>query len=137
MKILLKSTLLMVLTLFGCSDTEFEKKAMINDKASITIKIYDLKYDESANKTLVYGNMIINSKIKMGIIDLNCIQLSYKEGISDKIYVNSVAHILTNQYIVDSSVLEESVYWSFNGKIPVDIESINIEIDKFCEFLKN
>jgi len=99
-------------------------------------KLYKSDSDESS---LIYGNIVLDRAMKpaLNIVNLNCIKIAVGQNKSQKVYVDSVAHIISDNYHLKDKENEIPLYWKMKKIINEEFvrEKVNIFIDDACDFL--
>ncbi len=85
-------------------------------------------YDKT---TYAYANLeVIGQKKTLKKANLNCIQIKINSFESKKLYIDSVAYVLSDGYQAKENKINVKVYWLFNVKIEEK------DIDKFRIFIR-
>lgn len=81
------------------------------------------------NGVVVYGDVHISSRDYIAKANLSCFYLSAANQQSSKPYVDSVAHILTNDFSADSDgAVRAQLYWVFKGRKVADIKANDLAL---------
>jgi hypothetical protein len=111
----------------GCKE---RKQNLQWEEALIHVNITKLKTINNKS-TYVYADLEVTGQGKiLKKANLNCIQIRITNQDSKKLYVDSVAHILTDGYHAKDNKIHVKIYWLFD---------VNIEenyIDKFEIFVR-
>jgi hypothetical protein len=128
------SLLVVVLTVTGCTEEESVTQSMSWNDYSIGVALNELKYDKLNQMTLVYGEVAFNPIMDSGIVvNLTCLVLRLGEAGSEKVYVNSVAHILTDKFPLSPESNLVRLYWRFLGEHTThQLKEIKVEIKQGC-----
>lgn len=77
----------------------------------------------------VYGDVYITANTRIAAANLGCLYLSLAGQRSSKPYVESVAHILTNNFAADADgTVRAQLYWIFQGRKVEDIKVNNLSL---------
>lgn len=107
--------LLFCFLLIGCSN-QYESQSIEVDSVNFRVTLKNLKFDNE--RSFIYGDLTISSTQKISNVNLNCISLEIDKFRNEKVYVDSVAHILAENYSVeDKEKVKINVYWTFVEQI--------------------
>ncbi len=128
------SLLVIVLTVIGCTEEESVTQSISWNDYSIGVAFNKLKYDKINQMTLVYGEVSFTPIMDSGVVvNLPCLVLRLGEAKSEKVYVNSVAHILTDGFEISSESDSVRLYWKFLGDHTThQLKEIKVEIKQGC-----
>ena len=120
--LLLLLTVMLILTP-SCRETIGSKSKTLWNELLVKVTLNYFKNssftDSNKSSSLVYGSLDIRGKKKnIKMFNLDCIVLDIDGSKSEKIYVDSVAHILTSEYIANNNMISVDVYWKFNKPLP-------------------
>lgn len=104
---------------------------------SADLRVHAIENSNAGSKVRAHV-VFENSASKYKTIDLTCLELSVDSATSDEIYVDRIAHILPENYTLNSGLVSIDVYWFFNPPAN-DItkqDSFAVSIKEECEPLK-
>jgi len=136
---------LTVLSLVACMNDGTARNKLLHDGISVKVQINKLTYPSTGNVSYVHGRLSITSSVKRLIsANLDCIALGKNELRSRKLYVDSMAHILTDAYEAKDNQIDVNVYWFFDKILNADdINELEIMLakeyvgrERDCMFLK-
>lgn len=109
-------TLAMVTLLGGCvKDTVVKEIQLWPDTV---VKVSLRKIESRGVNTLVFGELsVIGLGRRIQSADLNCIGLVLNHLSSKRLYVDSVAHVLTDGFLAREGKIDIGVYWLFDGPL--------------------
>jgi hypothetical protein len=130
---------LLLMFLSGCIQPIGKVDAIVwsGVKATVTINnISKSKFD--SRNLLIYGNLLLSGfDESVKTINLNCISIRYNQKLSDSIYIDNVAHVLTRSYPVKNGEVEAHVYWLIKDDY-LDKESrFGVELNKITNCLNS
>ncbi len=132
---------LLFLSSIGCSNELEKNKILIIDENKILIQIDKIKNKEleKGGYSLLYGSAEISkhdSKIKT--INLDCLFLSVGKVDSQKVYVDSVASVITDAYPLPQSSTEISLYWKMTGIVNENnLKNLSVSLMDDCKLFSN
>jgi len=114
--------------LWGCMKPSVAREKVLRD-VSVSVVLREVK--QAANGTaLVYGTLTITGRNKrLQSANLDCFGLKSITSHSERIYVDSVAHILTNGYMAKNNKISVNVYWLFRNRMQSnDLDQLDISV---------
>ncbi len=120
--------ILVAISNVACEKNIASKNKTLWEKILVKITINSLKNssvtDSENSTTLVYGTLEIKGGEKIiETVDLECIILEIDKIKSNKLYIDSVAHILPSNYPANNNIISVNVYWKFDK--PISQNSLN------------
>lgn len=74
--------------------------------------------ENQIEKSLVYGSLTFDQLKQIGTkVNLACIAISVGDVTSENIYVDSVAHVMPDAYMLDKESTKVPVYWKMGKRI--------------------
>ena len=108
------------LAMFGCNEEMHLKDKFAWNGGSVHAEVTQIKpfRENEIEKSLVYGSLIFAYPKQAGTkINLTCIAIAFGDVKSENIYVNSVAYILPDGYVLDKDRTKVSVYWKMDKRL--------------------
>lgn len=101
------------------SDTQLWNGERIHAEV-VRIKPYQ---EDGKEKSLVYGSLVFENDHPAGVkVNLTCVAISLEDVSSEHIYVDSVAHILPDSYLIDTGRTQVPVYWKIDKRFDAGLE---------------
>jgi hypothetical protein len=121
----------------GCKEEFRVKQKIAWNEGEIRADLVEIKpfQENKAEKSLVYGRLTFDQKHAGTKVNLECIGLAIGDVTSENIYVDSVAHIMPNAYVLDTAPAEVRVYWKMSKRIdsPMSAGEPRIFVRKGCD----
>lgn len=114
-----------VLSISNCGNSELQTKTVLWGKADATVELTRIApSSEKPADLLVYGSLTLAGfPPNASTVNLDCIELSINGTSSEKIYVDSVAHVLPDTFSIENGALKVDVYWLFRN-LPLKMSSV-------------
>lgn len=106
------SLVFLMLLLAACTPDAVSSQSIEVDGASVSVQFISTKRAEpGGHGSLVFGKLVISGEEKIQTANLDCFTLSWNGHESERIYVDSVASIMTNSFPGKNGVVIANVYW--------------------------
>ena len=128
----------LMLLITGCKQEMTLRDTLLWNGKPIHIEVDRIKpYQEGGKeKSLLYGSLVFEGQAE-GKANLTCIVVSLNDVSSEQIYVDSVAHILPDRYIIDKDRTRIPVYWKIDKTFDGGLEGkkFKVLISPGCQLL--
>ncbi len=113
-----------------------QKEKKLKDGIYLSVTLKDEAIILKSKSTKIRGKIyIVGDKVRN--VDLGCIVLQVENVLSDAVYVDSVAHVLTSNIQARSGIVDMNLYWIFENKVlDKKIKEFSILVDEKC-LIKN
>ena len=113
---------LLSLGLASCYNPLVTKDLRYQDDVYIQIGLTKAEHFKSPMEEIaIFGRLDIKGiSGELESADLGCIQIIVNGVHSKKLYVDSVAHVMTEDYKASSGNINVDVYWLFDPKVNID-----------------
>ncbi len=117
--------IVVAISIVACNNNIASKGKTLWGEVLVKITISSLENssisDSKKTPTFVYGSIEIKGEKKtINTVDLECIIMRIDGIQSKKLYIDSVAHILTSNYPANNNLISVDVYWKFDKIISPD-----------------
>jgi hypothetical protein len=130
------------LLMFGCNDEMNAKDSVSLKTGNIAVEITKIKqlHENNMDLSLAYGVLTLDRIGSVGSkVNLTCISVSIGEVKSEKIYVDSVAHILPDNYVINAERMTIPVYWKMDKPIDASFlkSGMKIKLEDGCRVISD
>ena len=128
--------LILVIFLTSCEESHVMKDNISINNINISVVVDKVKYKKDKNSSFAYGKLAIktnNFTERSLSMNLNCIKIMLDGIGSDKIYIDSIASVLTDNYKFVDNKIDVKVYWVFNKVNVTNNTDVDIDMSKFNE----
>lgn len=109
--------LISAVVLLGCSRQELASTNFESSGTAGVLKIWELapSHDGNPGVSLVRGTLQIDNRDgQIDKIDVSCLELELNGVVSSKVYIDSVAHVLTDALPVAAEMHSIDLYWTIH-----------------------
>lgn len=121
--------------MFACNSNALNTFIINKNGQEFIIRVNEiLSSKDNIQEAIIKGSLVFNrSKQEIDSLNLNCFTISGLGWSSTKIYVDSVAHFLTDKYEVSKGDNYIPVYWLVNaGRKIVENTDMKVVLTKNC-----
>lgn len=96
------------------------------------VKVRLKKAENKDGSGIVFGELsIVGTSRRIQSVDLNCVGLAISGLSSERLYVDSIAHVLTDKFLAKGGQIHVSVYWLFKEPIQTtEFSRVEIVLNK-------
>lgn len=133
----MRSLVIFAPLLAGCLSTDVPRLSIRADGAIIEARILSVEPVAAKNHgSLVFGQLRIVAQTRITSANLDCFVLSWNAIKSEKIYVDSIASVLTNPFPIDNREITVNVYWVFSEASLESHDLGDIRIEKSDAYIE-
>jgi hypothetical protein len=132
--------LFLSLAIFGCKGEAHLGAQLSSSGTTVNVEIVKTKplIENGIKKSLIYGSLVFEDLKKGEVkVNLTCISISIGNAQSEAIYIDSVAHILPDRYLLDNGEKTVDVYWKMDRQVElVSVETgLKVIVKEGCKLV--